>query len=438
MVLLPVITVLFLTYYFAVARNSSLNAPSRRFENWILGLSIFLIANAIGEKQAMVMFGPFLIPALYLCARDLDWVKVSRLRVWILHGLFAGGAVLCAYYAWRLKKKYGVSLGAILAGATAVYFLITVAFIRLASSDKKLILFKQFLYVWALTAAFIIFGYTDLTYKFYRFIGFGNYMKPIGNVISHSTDGHGSCIEGSFVTCDWRYFFGVTAIKTPLLTLMFGLWGAVALLFSKRSPLIKALLLLPLCFFFGAAMFNKIRIGLRHILPVYPFFFLLAGFAASMVGKIPSLPIRRVFIAAVTLLVILSSARTLSHAPDYLSYFNEWIGGPEQGAKIVGDSNIDWGQDNQRLAEFVKLNAIPAIKIRSTTMNEPIFKYNGINWSRFDANDLVDPAPGYYAVGIGQYAAFQKDPSSWFYKKAPDFRVGKTFYVYKVGNEAHA
>ncbi|OQA54912.1 MAG: hypothetical protein BWY42_01602 [Candidatus Omnitrophica bacterium ADurb.Bin277] len=70
----------------------------------------------------MVTFGPFLIPALYLCARDLAWIRASRIRVWILRALFAGGAVLCAYYAWRLKKKYGVSLGAILAGATAAYF----------------------------------------------------------------------------------------------------------------------------------------------------------------------------------------------------------------------------------------------------------------------------------------------------------------------------
>ncbi len=122
LILLPVLMFLFLIYYWTEVRSGAIQPPSRRFENWILGLSIFLIANAMGEKQAMVTFGPFLIPALYLCARDLAWIRASRIRVWILRALFAGGAVLCAYYAWRLKKKYGVSLGAILAGATAAYF----------------------------------------------------------------------------------------------------------------------------------------------------------------------------------------------------------------------------------------------------------------------------------------------------------------------------
>lgn len=432
LILLPVLTVLFLIYYWAVVRGSTIKAPSGQFEKWILGLSIFLIANAIGEKQAMVMFGPFLIPALYLCARDLVWIRASRVRVWILRALFAGGAVLCAYYAWRLKKKYGVSLGAMLAAATSIYFIITVFLLRLSSSDKKLILMKRFLFVWVLTAAVIVFGYTDLAYKFYRLIGFGNYMKPIGNVISHSTDGHGACVEGAFVTCDWRYFPAVMAVKTPLLTLVLALGGAVALLFSKRSFMTKALILLPACMFLGAAMLNKIHIGLRHVLPVYPFLFLLAGYAGSLTGKIPARIWRKLAIGLLGVLVILTAVRTVRTGPDYLAYFNELVGGPEQGAKLVADSSINWGQDNCRLAEFVRDHGIQHIKIMDSAMNPDIYDYYGISWSRMSEGDLAQPEPGFYALGVGFYTAQQKNPGSWFYGKMPDRKVGKTFYVFEV------
>jgi len=85
--------------------------------------------------------------------------------------------------------------------------------------DVRIRILKYFLAVWVFAALFIVLGYTDFAYKFYRLIGFGNYMKPLGIVLSHSAGGHGACGEGSFITCDWKYFPGVLAIKTPLLTL---------------------------------------------------------------------------------------------------------------------------------------------------------------------------------------------------------------------------
>ncbi len=291
-----------------------------------------------------------------------------------------------------------------------------------------------------LTAAVIVFGYTDIAYKLHRFIGFGNYMKPFGIVLSHSAGGHGACIEGSFVTCDWRYFPSVMAVKTPLLTIVLALGGAVALLLSKRSFMIKAIILLPACMFLGAGMMNKIHIGLRHILPVYPFLFLLAGYAGSLTGKIPSAILRRLAIGLLSVLVILTAVRTVRTAPDYLAYFNELVGGPEQAARLVADSNINWGQDNRRLAEFVREHGIPHIKIMDPGMNPDIYDHYGISWSRMSESDLVQPEPGFYALGIGMYAQLNRgsglvpwdSKASWFKGKMPDHKAGKTFYVFEV------
>ena len=38
--------------------------------------------------------------------------------------------------------------------------------------------------------------------------------------------------------------------------------------------------------------------------------------------------------------------------PHYLSYFNEVAGGPSNGHRVLLDSNIDWGQDLLRVADY--------------------------------------------------------------------------------------
>jgi hypothetical protein len=251
-------------------------------------------------------------------------------------------------------------------------------------------------------------------------------------VLNHSKAGHEACVEGSFITCNWKYFPGVMAVKTPLITIVLAITGFVSLLFSRKSLLTKSLIFLPLVFFLGAAMVNKIHIGLRHILPVYPFIFLLAGYAGSLIGEVKPKVFKNALAALLVLLVILSAGRTMASGPDYLAYFNELVGGPEQGVKLVADSNLNWGQDNKHLAEFVLEKKIPFIKITAEAMNADVYNYYKIPWKMLEPGDLINPAPGFYALGIGYCMTQQKDPRTWFYGKQPKYRVGKTFYVFEV------
>jgi len=432
LILLPVIFCLFLVYYFTEAKQSLIKAPTPFFEKWILGLSIFLLANELGEKQAMVLFGPFCLFAFYLCARDIEKIRNSMFFGMALKGVALAGAVLCLVYSVRLKKKYGVSVASILTITNLIALGIAVFFSRLSSEDGRIRILKFFLAIWIFAALAIVLGYTDFIYKFYRFIGFGNYMKPLGIVMTHSAGGHSSCIEGSFITCDWRYFLGTMAIKTPLATLVLAMMGFMGLAFSRKSLLTKSLVFLPVIFFLGAAMANKINIGLRHILPVLPFLFLLGGLPGAAIANMQSGILKKTFAAILFVLLTLSVGRTLQVAPDYLAYFNELVGGAEQGAKLVADSNLNWGQDNKRLAEFVLGKEIPFITVASETENRDIYEYYKIHWKRAEANDMINPAPGFYALGIGYYMSQQKDPRSWFCGKRPDHRIGKTFYIFEV------
>jgi hypothetical protein len=86
-------------------------------------------------------------------------------------------------------------------------------------------------------------------------------------------------------------------------------------------------------------MVSKLNLGIRHLLPVYPFLFLLGGMAGWTL-----LTRRRAWayvVAAILLFDVISSVRSF---PNYIPYANELWGGPRNTYKYLTDSNADWGQ----------------------------------------------------------------------------------------------
>ncbi|MBI3924523.1 MAG: hypothetical protein HY319_03200 [Armatimonadetes bacterium] len=83
---------------------------------------------------------------------------------------------------------------------------------------------------------------------------------------------------------------------------------------------------------------------LRYVLPLYPFLFLFAARVVrwERIGR----PL-----AAVCLLLNLASVSRVH--PQELAYFNELVGGPENGHLHLLESNLDWGQDLLRLRKWL-------------------------------------------------------------------------------------
>jgi len=57
-------------------------------------------------------------------------------------------------------------------------------------------------------------------------------------------------------------------------------------------------------------------------------------------------------------LPVVSAAETWRIHPYELSYFNPLAGGPDRGAAILTDSNVDWGLDLKRLAAELKRRGV--------------------------------------------------------------------------------
>lgn len=81
------------------------------------------------------------------------------------------------------------------------------------------------------------------------------------------------------------------------------------------------------------------NIGVRHILPMYAFLYvLLAGGAAALVQR------DRRWAYVVLVLLAWQAFEAVHVYPTYMAYANEAWGGPADTHKYLSDSNVDWGQ----------------------------------------------------------------------------------------------
>jgi tetratricopeptide (TPR) repeat protein len=107
-------------------------------------------------------------------------------------------------------------------------------------------------------------------------------------------------------------------------------------------------LVVPVIFYLVVALTVGMNIGVRHILVVYVFLYVLIGGAASiLIGKSR----KWAYVVGVLLLVhVASSALTF---PNYIAYANELWGGPSQTYKYLTDSNADWGQQLKSVGRYL-------------------------------------------------------------------------------------
>jgi hypothetical protein len=163
------------------------------------------------------------------------------------------------------------------------------------------------------------------------------------------------------------YFPINVAVKTPFEVL--ALLGIAALVSARRTSetpgkpadrsciFDAAPLFILVVVYFAVAMRSGLNIGHRHILPIYPPLFILAG-ASGLAFAPPAASRLRLSVvkgtrAIVLLLVAASAVTAYSVWPNYLAYFNLIAGGPADGYRWFVDSSLDWGQDLKGLKPWL-------------------------------------------------------------------------------------
>lgn len=195
------------------------------------------------------------------------------------------------------------------------------------------------------------------------------YLRGLQVVFRHSLV-KPAFFNGEYGAGGWFWFFPYCfLVKTPLPLFLILLLAAAAAPFAWRlqskqdglpfkAAAVRGLyrtspLWVLLAIYWVVAVNTRLNIGERHILPVYPATFILAGAAAFWLKRRYLAPASLV-VAAVGLFA-LESARIW---PDYLAYFNQIVGGPKNGYKHLVDSSLDWGQDLPALKQWLQANGL--------------------------------------------------------------------------------
>ena len=160
----------------------------------------------------------------------------------------------------------------------------------------------------------------------------------------------GAFMSGEYSVTGWVTFFPwAFMIKTTLpLLLLLALAGLTT---ARQAARTRAALgrrwagsIAPLAVLFAvyvaASLASNLNIGHRHLLPVYPVLFIAAG-ALAPVARAAG----RLAWTLVAALLIWHAAESWRVRPHYLAYFNQVVGGPENGWRHLVDSSLDWGQD---------------------------------------------------------------------------------------------
>ena len=259
----------------------------------------------------------------------------------------------------------------------------------------------------------------------------------------------------------WWYFPFAFLIKNPVPLLV--IWvGALAILLRRRY-----LISLDLVFLLGfpavymaVAMWSKMNIGYRHLLPIHPFLYVLAGqwVSVGVMARMSTFPqsafrnrmypIRRITAiripwarglwAAVWIWYIVG---TVSIFPHYLAYFNELVGGARNGYRYLVDSNLDWGQSFKALkADLERLDVRPPLRLGHYWYAGP--ELYGVQYEPLPPlpgappvfSPRFDPPPGTYVLGATLLYSGPGDLEQyeWFKHHTPLAQSGYAIFVYRV------
>jgi hypothetical protein len=289
----------------------------------ILGLAAGL---ALASKHSAILVFPILlvvaVAELWLRKRyTAAQIASSAGGVRIFRSLIAAGAiaiaVLWASYGFRLHPERGVN-----AGPSIIQYAG-----RLDHQFQKVLIVEAAR--WHLLPEPYLYGLADV-----GFTADFSHSYIFGKVYPHGV---------------WFYFPAAFLIKSTLSLLLLLLLVPFAIAFrGARYRRELAFLIIPAAIYFLVAVISTLNIGIRHILPVYPFLIILAGWGATELIRA-----KRKLAYAVALVLAFGMFSSLRAFPVYLAYANELWGGPANTYKYLSDSNADWGQQLKSVKRYL-------------------------------------------------------------------------------------
>ena len=276
-----------------------------------------------------------------------------------------------------------------------------------------------------------------------------SFFRGLFLVTRHGSSGHPTYLLGRLSTGGWWYYFPVViAVKTPsgilLVVLLAVLAGALRLSRCGWRAVMANLkhcrgewyvLTVPSLFYLAVSMASHINIGIRHVLPIYPFVYIFTAGVLLSGSTVQD----HTWWRTITLgLIVIGLVETVHAYPDYLGFFNLPSGGVQNGEEYVVDSNLDWGQDLKRIKTYLSKRNIV----------NPCIKYFGIGKPDDYGITRWQPVPNALpeARTLGclvvmsntqfAYDGTKQHSYQWLRSLTPVDYVGSSFRVFRIsGNQ---
>ena len=378
--------------------------------------------------------------ALFLYSFSPEILAHSRLATIDLGSSFF--IFIALYYFWRFLRNIsiksliiaGITLGlAELSKFTALYIIpvyFILAFIFLYKHKENISLTgllthkKTYTLFWLLLIIFLIAFFVILAG--FGFKGFPAYILGLTYVTWHSQIGHPVYLFGQHSMHGWWYYYiAAFLIKTPIAALIFIILSSIFFSKIRNKDIMNELFIaVPVIILIIFSFFNHINIGIRHILPIYPFIFVF-------VSKLVNLKVKkqRIFRIIILLLCLWYFVASIMIYPNYLAYFNELVGGPDNGYKYLLDSNLDWGQDLKGLKLWMDKNGINNISLGYWGKDN--IELRGIKYRQVNCY----PEPGLIAVSANTLYGLREERSyclEWLRDYKPIDKIGYSIFIYNI------
>ncbi len=291
---------------------------------------------------------------------------------------------------------------------------------------------------------------------------FSQYLLGLLLAVNRGTGGNTTYFLGEVSAAGWvQYFPIVYLLKEPLAFHVLTLIAVLFLSYSIKRPFwqksfsrfknwiiahfTEFAFLLWLFIYWGTSLSSNLNIGVRHLLPTFPFIYILVSFGiVSWLKAGKNLAFSFIKYSILIILILWQISSVVSIYPHFLSYFNEIAGGPDNGYVYTVDSNLDWGQDLKRLKKWVDENNIEKIYVDYFGGGDAKFylKEKFIPWwGTRDPEEL--PRGSYLAVsatllqgGRGEPAPGFDQPTDyyrWLYQYDPPIaKIGYSIFVYQI------
>lgn len=283
------------------------------------------------------------------------------------------------------------------------------------------------------------------------------YILGLLMVLQRTVGGNTGYFLGEISAAGWKNYFPVIySIKEPL---TFHILTLIAILYSVwltkkhfwqntfqrlrdwlKNHFPEFAMLVFIGIYWTVSLRGNLNIGVRHLLPVFPFTILLVGGTISKILKEPFLKTKYAILAV---LLLWQAISVIKIYPYFLTYFNELSGGPSKGYMYVVDSNLDWGQDLKRLKKWVNENNIDKIYIDYFGGGSPEYYLKAKHarwWGTRDQKEL--PKGSYLAVSVNYLQQGRAIPTSgfdkptgyylWLDKYTPIANIGNSIFVYYI------